>query len=221
MGFYPIFIELEGKTVLVVGGGNVAQRKTETLLKFGASIRIVSRELTQKLKKLVESKEIRHIGEEFKDEHLNGALLVIAATDDKLLNQKISESARVKNLLINAVDQPSDCNFIVPSIINRGDLLIAISTSGKSPALAKRIRKDLEGQFGSEYEVFLTLMGRLRTEILSLGLSQKENSRIFNEIVESDILKSMAQDDWEGVESALRCILPRDLAITKCLKCLK
>ena len=221
MGFYPIFIELEGKTVLVVGGGNVAQRKTETLLKFGASIRIVSRELTQKLKKLVESKEIRHIGEEFKDEHLNGALLVIAATDDKLLNQKISESARVKNLLINAVDQPSDCNFIVPSIINRGDLLIAISTSGKSPALAKRIRKDLEGQFGSEYEVFLALMGRLRTEILSLGLSQKENSRIFNEIVESDILKSMAQDDWEGVESALRCILPRDLAITKCLKCLK
>ena len=221
MGFYPIFIELEGKTVLVVGGGNVAQRKTETLLKIGASIRIVSRELTKKLKKLVESKEIRHIGEEFKDEHLNGALLVIAATDDKLLNQKISESARVKNLLINAVDQPSDCNFIVPSIINRGDLLIAISTSGKSPALAKRIRKDLEGQFGSEYEVFLALMGRLRTEILSLGLSQKENSRIFNEIVESDILKSMAQDDWEGVESALRCILPRDLAITKCLKCLK
>ena len=213
MSYYPIFIELEGKTVLVVGGGSVAQRKVETLLKFGASIHIVSKGLTHKLKKLVESKKIHHIGEEFKDEHLDGAFLAIAATDDKLLNQKISKNARMRNLLINAVDQPSDCNFIVPSIINRGDLLIAISTSGKSPALAKRIRKDLEAQFGSEYEVFLTLMGRLRTDILSLGFSQKENSRIFNEIVDSEILNFMEKGDWEGVESALRRILPRDLAL--------
>ena len=213
MSYYPVFIELEGKTVLVVGGGKVAQRKVETLLKFGASIHIVSKGLTHKLKKLVESKKIHHIGEEFKDEHLDGAFLAIAATDDKLLNQKISKNARMRNLLINAVDQPSDCNFIVPSIINRGDLLIAISTSGKSPALAKRIRKDLEAQFGSEYEVFLTLMGRLRTDILSLGFSQKENSRIFNEIVDSGILNFMEKGDWEGVESALRRILPRDLAL--------
>ena len=221
MSYYPVFIELEGKTVLVVGGGKVAQRKVETLLKFGASIHIVSRELTHQLKELVEAKEIHHIGDEFKDEHLNGAFLVIAATDNNLLNKKISEKARMKNLLINAVDQPSDCNFIVPSIINCGDLLIAISTSGKSPALAKRVRKDLEAQFGSEYEIFLTLMGRLRTEVLSMGLSQKENSRIFNEIVDSDIIKSIAKGDWEGVESTLRRILPRDMALDTLVHLLK
>ena len=221
MSFYPVCIELEGKTVLVVGGGRVAQRKVETLLKFGASIRIVSRKLTNKLKGLVESKEIHHIGEEFRDEHLDGAFLVIAATDDERLNHKVSESAQKRHLLINAVDQPSECNFIVPSIVNRGDLLIAISTSGKSPALAKKLRKELEVQFGGEYETFLTLMGCLREEILSMGLSQDEKSRIFNEIVDSDILKSLAQGDIAGVESTLRRILPGDLAITKCLKCLK
>jgi precorrin-2 dehydrogenase/sirohydrochlorin ferrochelatase len=211
MSFYPIFVELEGKTVLVVGGGNVAQRKIETLLHFRASIQIISKELTHKLKKLVEAKKIQHIGAEFRDEHLDSAFLVIAATDDKQLNQKISECARKKHMLINAVDQPADCNFIVPSIVNRGDLLIAISTSGKSPALAKKIREQLEAQFGNEYEVFLTLMSRLRKEILSMGLSQNENSLIFREIVDSDILKFLAQDDWEGVESALRHILPGEL----------
>ena len=221
MSFYPVCIELEGKTALVVGGGRVAQRKVETLMKFGASIQIVSRELTNKLKELVESKEIHHIGEEFRDEHLDGAFLVIAATDDERLNRKISESAQKRHLLINAVDQPSDCNFIVPSIVNRGDLLIAISTSGKSPALAKKLRKELEVQFGGEYETFLTLMGCLREEILSMGLSQDEKSRIFNAIVDSDILQSLAQGDMAGVESTLKRILPGDLATKKCLKCLK
>ena len=220
MSFYPIFVELEGKTVLVVGGGSVAQRKIETLLHFGASIQVISRELTHKVKKLVEANKIQHIGDEFRDEHLDKAFLVIAATDDKQLNQKVGESARKMHMLINAVDQPADCNFIVPSIINRGDLLIAISTSGKSPALAKRIREQLEAQFGNEYEVFLTLMSRLRKEILSMGLSQNENSRIFHEIVDSGILKLLARDDWEGVESALRHILPGELAekVPKLLK---
>ena len=220
MSFYPVFIELEGQKVLVVGGGRVAQRKVETLLQFGASIQIISRDLTHKLKELVKAKEIHHIGEEFRDEHLDNAFLVIAATYDKQLNQKISESARKRHMLINAVDQPADCNFIVPSIVNRGNLLIAISTSGKSPAFAKKIRKQLEAQFGNEYEVFLTLMGRLREDVLSMGLSQSDNSRIFHEIVDSDILKFLARDDWEGVESALKHILPGELAkkVPKLLK---
>ena len=196
----------------MVGGGGVAQRKVETLLRFGAIIHIVSRELTHKLKKLVETNEVRHIGKAFRDEHLDGAFLVIAATDDKQLNHHIGECARKRHLLINAVDQPSDCNFIVPSIVNRGGLLVAVSTSGKSPALAMKIRKQLEVQFGTEYEIFLVLMDRLRKEILALGLPQEENSRLFHEIVNSDILKFIAQDNLEGVEAILRRILPGDLA---------
>jgi len=213
MSYYPIFIGLKEKIALVFGGGRVAERKVETLLEYGALIHIVSKVLTDKLKALVEAGKVQHIGENFRDKHLDNAFLVFAATDDRKLNHKISKSARKRGLLINAVDQPSDCNFIVPSIVKKGDLLIAISTSGKSPALAKKTRKELEIQFGSEYEIFLILMGHLRKEVLSMGLSQEENSRIFNEIINSDILSNIAGNDFEKVESTLSRILPLNLTI--------
>lgn len=217
MSYYPIFLELEGKIALVIGGGRVSERKIETLLSYGASIDIVSKKLTDKLKGLVEVGRIRHLGEEFREAYLDSAFLVVAATDDKQLNHKVSERARERGLLVNAVDQPADCNFIVPSVVKRGDLLIAISTSGKSPALSKKIRRELERQFGREYETFLPLMGRLRKEILSKGLSQKENRRIFHEIVDSEILDALARNDLKAVESILRQILPEDLVIKEVL----
>jgi len=217
MAYYPIFIKLDGKTALVVGGGKVAQRKIETLLEYGASIHIISTELTDKLKQLAEFGKIRHIGEKFENEHLDEAFLVIAATDDEKLNHEISETAQKRGLLINAVDQPADCNFIVPSIVKRGDLIVAISTSGKSPALAKKLRKEMGEHFGSEYEAFLILMGCLRKEVLKMGLSQDENSRIFKEIVDSNVLEALTRNDRDEVKSTLRRILPTDTAAEKCL----
>ncbi|MBW1902332.1 MAG: bifunctional precorrin-2 dehydrogenase/sirohydrochlorin ferrochelatase [Deltaproteobacteria bacterium] len=213
MSYYPIFLELEGRTALVVGGGSVAQRKVETLLEHGASIRIVSNELTNKLKVLIETGTVLHAGDAFTEKHLDGVFLVFAATDDRQLNHEISESARKNGLLINAADQPADCDFIVPSIINRGDLSIAISTSGKSPALAKSIRKQLEPQFGKEYEIFLDLMGCLRHEVISLGLSQQENSRIFHEILHSDTLQALKEGNLGEVEAALIRILPKEVGV--------
>ncbi|MBW1704738.1 MAG: bifunctional precorrin-2 dehydrogenase/sirohydrochlorin ferrochelatase [Deltaproteobacteria bacterium] len=213
MAYYPIFIKLDGKTALVVGGGRVAQRKIETLLEYGASIHIISKELTDRLKQLVEAGDIRHMGENFENKHLDGAFLVIAATDDEKLNHEISETAQKRGLLINAVDQPADCNFIVPSIVKRGDLVIAISTSGKSPALAKKLGKKMGEHFGSEYEAFLTLMGFLRKEVLKMGLSQDENRRIFKEIVDSNILEDLIHNDRDGVKSTLRQIVPGDVVI--------
>jgi len=215
MSYYPIFLAIEGKTALVVGGGVVGERKVEILLNHGASIRLVSRDLSDKLKALVEDGKVLHLGEDFSEKHLDGVFLVFAATDDKQLNRKISKSARKRGLLINAVDQPEDCDFIVPSLIKRGDLSIAVSTGGKSPALAKSIRKHLEPQFGKEYEVFLNLLGCLRDEIISWGLPQQENSRIFHEIVNSGILKALADNDWDGVEDMLEKILPRKVDLEK------
>ncbi len=217
MAYYPVFIKLDGKTALVVGGGRVAQRKIETLLEYGASVHIISKELTDKLKQLVESGDIRHMGEKFENKHLDGAFLVIAATDNEKLNHEISEAAQKRGLLINTVDQPTDCNFIVPSIVKRGDLILAISTSGKSPALAKKLRKKMDGQFGSEYEPFLILMGCLRKEVLKMGLSHNENGRIFKEIVDSDVLEALTSKDRDRVKSTLRRILPEDTAVEKCL----
>ena len=217
MSYYPIYLELEGKTVLVVGGGNVAQRKVETLLQYGAEINIVSKELSPKLKELAANDKIRHIGESFDSKFLDNTFLAFAATDDPQLNHAISESARKRSLMINAVDQPVDCDFIVPSIVRKGDLSIAVSTSGKSPALAKSIRKQLDLQFGNEYEIFLILMGRLRKEILLLDLPQEENSRIFHDIVASDILEALTEDNFGKVGSILRSIVPEGVDLEKCM----
>ena len=218
MNYYPVFLDLKDKKALVVGGGKVAERKIETLLNCGALIRLVSRELTGKLELLVENGDALHVGEHFKEQDLDEVFLVIAATDDKKLNRRVSEAARKRGLLVNAVDQPADCNFIVPSIVKRGALLVAISTSGKSPGLAKKIRRNLESQFGDEYGVFLTLMGELRREILSFGLPSEENSRVFHEIVDSDILNAIALKQWGRVESILSGIIPEDITLSELLK---
>jgi precorrin-2 dehydrogenase/sirohydrochlorin ferrochelatase len=211
MSFYPVFVQLEGKKVLVVGGGRVAYRKVLALKACGALIHLAGRALTPELEEMVEKSEIRFLGQEFKEGFLDKAFMVIAATDDKELNHHISTCARKMGVLVNAVDQPPDCDFIVPSILKRGDLQIAISTSGKSPALARKIRKGLEAQFGHEYETFLAMMGRLREEILSLGLSQKENSRIFQKIVDADLLKDLSDGFKERMETRLRKLLPKQV----------
>lgn len=212
MGYYPILVNLQGQRAVVIGGGRVAERKIETLLDHGATVHVIARDLTPKLTQYVGAGKIRHLGPDFEESHLNDAFVVVAATDDPTLNRTVSEVARKRGLLVNAVDQPSDCNFIVPSILRRGDLLVSVSTSGKSPALARKIREELEGIFGKEYEALLILMGRLRKEILSRGFSSDQNRRVFQELVHSDILACIKENDLEKVAALLSKILDRPLS---------
>lgn len=212
MSYYPVLIQLDRKKVVVVGGGSIAERKIETLLEYGAEVQVISRELTPRLRGYREGGKIVFLGQEFNEDCLEQAFMVIAATNDPSLNHQVSEKAKEKGLLVNAVDQPSDCNFILPSVLRRGDLLIAVSTSGKSPALAKKVREALEERFGNEYGSFLLLMGRLREEILSQRLSQAENRRIFNELVNSPILEAIGREDWNGVARILNGIVPGRLS---------
>jgi precorrin-2 dehydrogenase/sirohydrochlorin ferrochelatase len=220
MRYYPVFLDLKGKKVVVVGGGEVATRKVQTLLQCGASVDVVGRRLKDKLKGQGDREEIRYLGGEFREGHLEDAFLVIAATDDESLNRRIGGAAQQRGILFNAVDQPADCTFIVPSIVNRGDLLIAISTSGKSPALAKKIRQQLESQFGREYEMFLKIMGRIREEVLSLGLVQTENSRIFQEVIDAGMLGAVLRLDRDAVTSKLKGILPERVNMGRVLEVL-
>ena len=199
MSYYPILLDLQGQRAVVVGGGRVAQRKIETLLEHEAEVHVIAKELTPTIRDHAESDRVKWIGKEYKEHGLSGALLVIAATDDTVLNRRVSGDAKRKGILINAVDQPADCTFIVPSILARGDLLIAVSTSGNSPMLAKKIRRTLEEQFGPEYAIFLNLMGRLRKEILAQGFSQDKNRRIFQDLVESSILEAIGERRWNDV----------------------
>jgi precorrin-2 dehydrogenase/sirohydrochlorin ferrochelatase len=221
MSYYPVLIQLDGKKVIVVGGGTVAQRKIETLLVYGAVVQVVSRDLTPRLRKYREEGKIGFLGQEFSENCLEKAFMLIAATDDPHLNHQVSRKAKEKGLLVNAVDQPSDCNFIVPSILRRGDLLIAVSTSGKSPALAKKVREALEERFGNEYESLLILMGRLREEIRSKRLSQDENRRIFHDLVNSPILEAIARNDWNEVAMILNGIIPGQLSSKDVINYLK
>ncbi|MGD9031533.1 MAG: bifunctional precorrin-2 dehydrogenase/sirohydrochlorin ferrochelatase [Desulfobacteraceae bacterium] len=221
MSYYPVLIHIEGKKVIVVGGGTVAERKIERLLDYGAVVRVVSRDLTPQLRKYSEKGTIGFHGQEFNEACLEDAFMVIAATDDPILNHQVSEKAKERGLLVNAVDQPSDCNFIVPSILRRGDLQIAVSTSGKSPALAKKVREALEESFGNEYESLLILMGRLREEILSQGLSREENKRIFHDLINSPILEAIARKDWNEVSIILNGIIPGQLSTEDVITFLK
>jgi precorrin-2 dehydrogenase/sirohydrochlorin ferrochelatase len=215
------FHPLGREKVIVVGGGSVAERKIETLLEYGAGVHVVSRDLTPRLRKYKEEGTIGFLGHDFEEDYLEEAFMVIAATDDPILNRKVSEKAKERGLLVNAVDQPSDCNFILPSILRRGDLLIAVSTSGKSPALAKKVREALEERFGNEYESLLILMGRLREDILSQRLSQDENRRIFHELVNSPILEAIARKDWNQVTVILNGIIPEKLSTEDVITYLK
>lgn len=204
VSYYPVFLNVDNKKALVIGGGPVAQRKVETLVDYGVSAFVVSRDLTSGLRDLIEKERVQYLGAEFNESQLEGMFLVIAATDDAMLNHQVSLSAQERGLLINAVDQPADCNFIVPSVVRRGDLQVAISTSGKSPALARKIREELECQFGEEYEKLLLVMGDIREVILARDLPQRQNKRIFEEIIESDILEAIAAKDRKRVEAILK-----------------
>jgi len=210
--YYPILVDLKGRKALVVGGGKVAYRKIVTLLDHGASVEVIARDLDRPLAELVEKGLIRKGGQEFCEDCLNGVFLVIAATSDAELNRRVAEKAQEKGLLVNAVDQPSDCNFIVPSILRRGDLVVSVSTSGKSPAFAKKIRRDLEERFGDEFESFLDVMGSLRERVLSLGLSQEQNREVFEKLIASRLLHCLGEEKWEEAATIVADILGRPVS---------
>ena len=195
--FYPILLRLKGKPVLVIGGGKVAERKVESLLKYSAKVFLVSRGLTPGLQKLLDENKIVFLGQEFCESYLDGKFLVIVATNDPLFNRSIADKARQKGVLVNVVDQPSDCDFIVPSVVKRGDLIISISTSGKIPFISKKIREKLESMYGSEHRIALEIMATVRQALIRAGKQDKE--KVYEKLYNSDILRKIKSKDVEGV----------------------
>lgn len=171
--YYPLFLSLEGRTCLVVGGGAVGERKVGTLLKYGAVIRLVARELSARLEEKRAEKLIVWVATRYERSHLNGVSLVFAATDDLDLNRAIAADARELGVWCNMATEPELGSFIVPSVFERGALNIAISTSGLSPAAAKLLRKKLELEMGAEWDFFVRLLGELREIFKSRGVVEK------------------------------------------------
>jgi precorrin-2 dehydrogenase/sirohydrochlorin ferrochelatase len=202
--YYPVYLDIREKQCVVVGGGDVAWRKVERLVECGAQVTVVAKEVSAGLEMLTCSGRVTHVADRYKTDYIEGAFLVIGATDDDDVNHRVSEDSRSRNIPVNIVDDPSRCDFIVPAVVNRGALTIAISTGGKSPALAKKIREDLESRFGSEYDLLLAVMGAIRDEVIARGGSSDANRALFEAVLNSQILDSIGKKDWDRVTSIVK-----------------
>jgi precorrin-2 dehydrogenase / sirohydrochlorin ferrochelatase len=211
MRLYPIMMSLQGKRVVVIGGGEVAERKVTGLLESGAFITVISPKLEQRLEALTAEGRMGWIAEPFHASLLDAfseIALIFGATDDRQVNLAIYEYAAKRRILCNIADVPDLCSFIVPAVITQGELMIAVTTGGSSPALARRIRQDLEKRFGPEYAELTKVLGELRKLILSAGGPSKENRQVFRDIVDSELLIALRENDRERVLEILRAILP-------------
>jgi precorrin-2 dehydrogenase/sirohydrochlorin ferrochelatase len=207
MRYYPVHLNIKNRKCLVVGGGSVGTRKVTALLECAASVSVVSPVVSPRLRDLASSRLITLKKRSYQSEDLDGMFLVIGATNDERLNRQISEDAERLNTLCNIADRPEVCNFILPSIVQRDDLVITISTSGRSPALAKKLRKVLENQFGEEYGDFLQLMGAIRKKLLSQSHEPEAHKHLFEQLISSDLIAMIRDRKEKDINSLLMEIL--------------
>jgi precorrin-2 dehydrogenase/sirohydrochlorin ferrochelatase len=200
MKYYPVFLDLRDRPCLVIGGGAVAERKAMSLIEAGAEVTVVSPALTPKLHELSASGKITHRNKKFDENDLAGGFLVIAATDSPEVNTAAAHLCRTKHLLVNVAMPPEESSFIVPSVVERGDLLIAISTSGSSPALSKKVRQELEKTYGPEYELLLNRLSAIRKRMLEEVPDENTRRKAFQAIVDSDVLDLLRQGKTHEAE---------------------
>jgi precorrin-2 dehydrogenase / sirohydrochlorin ferrochelatase len=203
MKYYPVNLDIRGRKCLVVGGGDVGTRKVTTLITCGAKVTVVSPIISSRLKDLSAKGVIQIKQREYCSSDLHDMFLVIGATSDEKINLRISEDAEQKNLLCNIADVPEACNFILPAIVARGDLIIAISTSGNSPAFAKKLRKNLEKQFGEEYALFLNLMGAIRKKLLIQTHEPEAHKHLFEQLLDAGMLDMIREKKIEDINILL------------------
>jgi len=170
MAYYPVFLEMKGRPCVVVGGGTVAERKVEGLLGAGARVTVISPELTPALATLKEEGRLHHVARLYREGDLEGYEVAVVATDDGAINAEVAAEGRRHRVWVNAVDDPPNCDFILPSVIRRGDIVIAASTGGASPALARRLREELEAFLSEDYGPLADLLQEVRQELRSRGI---------------------------------------------------
>jgi precorrin-2 dehydrogenase/sirohydrochlorin ferrochelatase len=207
MRYYPVNLDIQNRDCLVVGGGGVGTRKIATLLNCGGRVTAVSPDMSAELRSLAGAPGLTLKQRAYRPSDLDGMFLVIGATDDETLNRQISRDAEQRGTLCNIADRPEICNFILPAIVQREDLVITVSTSGKSPALAKKLRKSLEARFGEEYGVLLKLMGGIRKKLLSQSHEPEAHKPIFEQLINSDLITLIKEGKTAEVNALLLNIL--------------
>ncbi|MFI5341999.1 MAG: bifunctional precorrin-2 dehydrogenase/sirohydrochlorin ferrochelatase [Candidatus Methylomirabilales bacterium] len=201
--FYPMMVDLTGKRCLVVGGGAVAERKVALLVECSAGVEVVSPKATARLLALASSGRIRLRRRPVRASDLPGAFLVVVATDDAQVNREVAGRVKSAGGLVNVVDDPAACSFLVPSVVRRGDLTVAISTAGGSPALAKKLRQRLEQTIGPEYEAFVAALRLLRERTRQAIADPQDRQAIYRRAVESDLFEAAARGDSAAVAARI------------------
>ncbi len=203
MGYIPIFLDVTGRECVVVGGGEIAARKVESILEAGANVTVVSPRLSPPMDAIVASGLATHIARDYQPGDIRGCVLVYAATDDPKLHRELAAEARALGIPINVVDVPELCTFIAPAVVKRGDLQIAISTGGASPAFAARLRHALEDQFGIEYARTIEVLRAARLRLHAEEIDPAERMRRLKDLANSALPAAIAAGDVAAIDRIL------------------
>lgn len=194
MGLFPIFVKLEGRLVVVIGGGKIAEAKISGLISAGARIRLIAPSITEQIAEWVRFGKIDWLPKECELKDLDGAYLTIAATSALGVNEAVFREAERRGILCNAVDDIEHSHFYYGAVVQRGDLQIAISTNGKSPSLAQRLRQEFEEQFGPEYETWLEWLGVARETLRARGPNSDTTKRLLHELASRPMFEQFVRE---------------------------
>ncbi|UCC56207.1 MAG: uroporphyrinogen-III C-methyltransferase, partial [Gammaproteobacteria bacterium] len=203
MRYLPIFMKLAGRPALVVGGGGVAARKVNLLRRAGAVITVIAPHLCDELAKLEHDENVRFLHREFQDEDVNGVALIIAATDDQSVNQNVSDLAQERHIPVNVVDSPEQCSFIVPSIIDRSPVQIAVSTGGSSPVLARLLRAKLESFIPAAYGRLAALVDEYRQRVKDRFADPVQRRYFWESVLQGRVAELLFADRADEARDAL------------------
>ena len=198
MSLFPIFLKLEGRRCLVVGAGTVAEQKILGLIEAEGNVQVVAPQATDLVREWTDSGVIDWQPRTFDVKDLEGKFLVIVATSARELNESIFREAQQRQILCNVVDDPPHCDFYYPSVVRRGDLQIAISTAGRSPALAQRLRRELELQFGPEYGEWLSQLGDVRQKLFAADIDPEERRRLLHQLASREAFETAIKTSSTG-----------------------
>lgn len=203
MRYFPINLDIRGKPAVIIGAGAVAARKCITLLAAGARVTVIAPELTGSLQKLVENGRVIHLARNYTEGDLEGACLVFAATDNRLVNGAVAKEAKKYGIPADIADAPELSDFTSPAVITRGDLLITVATGGASPALARKVRMELEKRYGPEYADIIKILGKVREKLLTEKANSPYNKRILNQLVEHDLPALLKKSSAAEIDNLL------------------
>lgn len=214
--YYPIYLDIENRSVVIIGGGNVCARKAETMMKYGARVTIVSPEFTDEIEQWAREGCLALQQKEYDPSDLDGANIVIASTDIQAVNEQIAADCRARRIPVNVVDVTPLCEFIVPAIIESGSIQIAISTGGKSPALARTLKEDLQRTIGPEYAEVNDVLGTLRESAKSVLPTDVDRKRFFDGIIAQGILPMLREGKRrEAYETIARACEAAGVAVSE------